>query len=273
MSVMDYNYSSSLKKLEKDDKIQFIHFNNKVAWDLIDTVRTFDLKGHSIMVSIRLFNGIVMNECLIGDNEDNEITPSLNEDIIAKYNTVQKFHMSTYRYGQMLLAKNYNLNNNEKGSEISEKLKGISNVYYFHYHLLHSLLVEEEEYELDADIVTTTLKEIRDKYSKFLFIPKDNLIEFILKNFPSSIHSKEDNIFKNLRWKSSNEKMNVHPTKVMEERTHLKYPNYSSHGGGIPIRLKGLNSPIGVMIVTGFPNGLYNHKICFKALLDVIESQ
>ena len=206
MKISEFVYSSSLKNLERDDKIAFKSFNNHVAWQIIDKIRSFDLNGNSIVVSIKLFNGLTLNECVIGDN----VNPSNFEWANAKFNTVSKYHMSSHRYGQQLIAKYYQFGENQIPNET---MKRITSKYDDERSSLiwRELLIEDEEYDTDYNKIAKLASRIQDEYENRCPLSVDKSVKHFQSIFKNiKFEDGEKNvIIRNLRFKSSNGKFTI----------------------------------------------------------------
>ena len=206
MKISEFIYSSSLKNLERDDRIAFKSFNNNVAWNIIDKIRSFDLNGNSIVVSIKLFNGLTLNECVIGDN----VNPSNFEWASAKFNTVSKYHMSSHRYGQQLIAKYYKFGDNQIPNET---MKRITSKYDDDRSSLiwKELLIEDEEYHTDYYEIVKLAGNIQDEHENKCPFSVNTSVEQLQSTFKNiKFEDDEDNVLiLNLRLKSSNGKFTI----------------------------------------------------------------
>ena len=206
MKISEFVYSSSLKNLERDDNIAFKSFNNNVAWKIIDKIRSFDLNGNSIVVSIKLFNGLTLNECVIGDN----VNPSNFEWANAKFNTVSKYHMSSHRYGQQLIAKHYKFGDNQIPSETIKRItsKKSSNDK-ISSSIWKELFIEDVEYHTDCYTIAKLAGNIQDEYENKCPFSVNTSVEHLQSTF-KNIKFENDNVnIINLRLKSSNGKFTI----------------------------------------------------------------
>ncbi|TIC15130.1 hypothetical protein E3Q13_03424 [Wallemia mellicola] len=272
MRISEIRIKHSIKDLKAYDKIALRKFDSKDAWFISDKLRSYDYEGADIVFAIRLFNGLELASGVIG-----QVAPHNYDWLNAKLNTVAKYHMSSYLYGQTLVTKHHSLPDYALSSSDTSRIVQITDSFESVKEYFRTVLIEDKGSTISWHELHSKQREFaRTVSGKTVEITSDAVERFFKSIFPNS-ETKEDGkrglYIRNLRLKESHEKVNISATKVMDEKTENKFPNYAADGGAFPINVRGISGPIGAITISGLPKNLVDHALAYKVISELSAHQ